>query len=221
MTDTSISLSTSFKPHRIDIKDVRPGDGIHWKREGILAGVLSFLIKHLKEHQWDRWDWHLTPVVYLGTPSQINQWCRELGLPEFIFSAQSNFAVDAVFVDAQFPRVKLSLLSQYQAKGRQCRAYRVVPVPPPQWKVDKFVKDHVGRRYDFIGYAWNGLAKLLRPRIEIPRVIDLKDYCWEVLVDFYEYCNQWEPADGTDYDFLYPDICDLRRAYGEIPLKVR
>jgi len=124
-------------------------------------------------------------------------------------------------VDAQFPRVKLSLVSQYEARGRLGWAYRVTPVSPPQWKVDRFVLDHVGRRYDFVGYVWAGLAKLLRPRIEVPRVIDLKDFCWEVLYDFYEYCDKWCPADGTDYDFLYPDICDLRRAYGEMPLKKR
>jgi hypothetical protein len=210
---------TEFKPHRIDIKDIRPGDGVHCRRSGPVAFVLAHLIHWLKEPSWKMEDWHLMPVVYIGTPGQIDAWAKSLGYKEFKFSTYAD--TDAVIVDAQFPRVKLSLLSAYLSKDKIFRAYRVVPVPPPQWKVDKFVKDHVGRRYDFIGYLWNGLAKLLRPRFDIPRVIDLKDYCWEVLYDFYESVCKWDPADGTDYDYWYPDICDLRRAYGEIPLKVR
>jgi len=217
----------TFHPHRLaDPRDGRPGDGIHWQKDGWLSGGLSWVIKKIKEPWWDAWDWHLTPVVFVGTPSQINDWIandlnpvrRSLGMKaisEFQFTADNFVAIDAVLVDAQFPTVRLSLLSAYLAKGRAGRAYRVVPVPPPQWKFNRFTADHVGRPYDFLVYLWTAL----RCFRDVPRVINRLYDCWEVLYNCYEYCCRWCPDDGTDYDYNYPWLPDLRRAYGEMPLK--
>jgi hypothetical protein len=208
-------MTTTFEPHAIDLADIRPGDGIHWERDGWFAWILAHLIHWLKEPSWDMRDWHLTPVVFVGKAPQIYYWCDALKIGRLQIPDYENTYI--IIMDAQLPRVKLTVFDPLKPH-RKCWCYRVVENPPSQEKLNKFVLTHNGRKYDLIGYVWNGLAKLLRPRIEIPRVIDNAEYCWEVLYDMY-FLDDWDPAERTDYDYLYPDICDLRRAYGEMPLK--
>ena len=180
-----------FQPHRIDIEDVRAGDGLHWKKEGLLSGILAPLIHKLKEPDWDAWDWHLTPVV------------KRVG--------------DKVtIIDARFPKSKLITYS-IPDLWKKVRAYRVVAFPPDQDRVDRFVLDYTDRPYDFTVY----FLTALRIWFDIPRIIDRWYDCWEILYDFYEFVDRWCPDDGTDYDWKYPWLPDLRRAYGEIPLKKR
>lgn len=209
---------TEFKPHRVDLDNIQTGDIIHWKRDGVLAFVLAHLIHWLKEPEWDMWDWHTTPIVYMGLPSAINDWCRKMGFTEFQFVKYPG--VDAVIVDAQYPRIKLSLLSTYINNKHQCRCYRLLENEPTKPRVNTFVARHLNKRYDWKVYIYTALAKFLRPVIDVPRLIDNSYDCWEVTFNFLELFN-FEADAGTNFDYDYPWLPDLRRAYGEIPLEVR
>jgi len=210
-------MESTFKPHRISLNEARVGDNLHWKRQGIFAFILAHLIHWLKERDWDMWDWHLTPVVFVGQPAEIQQWLSQLNLPPLPFPTLSGRFT--VIIDAIFPRVKLSL-AEDKAKRRQCRAYRVTEIEPAQDKNDTVVKAHVGRPYDWKVYFLTAAAKLLRPFIDVPRLVDRSFDCWEV---DWNALNMWgfDPQVGTDFDYDYPWLCDLRRAYGEMPLKRR
>jgi hypothetical protein len=103
-----------------------------------IAVPLSWLIKKIKEPTWDRWGWHMAPVV---GPDQI--------------------------ADAQMPKVKIVKLSDLLLKGVEIRAYRVMAEPPGQDCVDIFLEDHIGKRYDGLVYLWTGIRQFASwfPRI--------------------------------------------------------
>jgi len=171
-----------FAPHRIRPEEVRRGDIIVWKREGILSCLLSLLIKTVKEPKYDRWCWHTTPMI-----------------------------TDTQFLDAQFPSLKLTSFIDKKYKDKEFRVYRIFEAPPHANKLNKFAKDKIGCGYDFIAYILTALAVLLRPKIDIPRIINKKLTCWE---------TAWEFADemGLDItdDYDYPFITDLLRLCGEL-----
>ena len=48
---------------RIDIKDIRPGDIVLFKGQGLLYEVLSRLLKCFNP-SWDRWAWHTGFIAY-------------------------------------------------------------------------------------------------------------------------------------------------------------
>lgn len=172
----------AFEPHAIDIDEARAGDIIVWKGDGLIYQVLSWLIKSLKEHDWDRWGWHTTPMI----------------------SSQR-------FVDALFPKIKISKLTDARYLNRECRVYRIFECPPVQSKINKFVKDKVGCPYDFLAYPLTALALLLRPRVDIPRIINKRFHCWETTWEFADECG----CDITD-DYHYPFLTDLLRLCGEL-----
>lgn len=167
-------------PYRIPINEVRAGDILIFKRSGLLANALSWIIKILKEPTWSRWGWHMGAVVN-----------------------------DGLYVDAQFPKVKLSKISDIK---REVNVYRVTKEPPPQTTIDEFIHDHVGKPYDCLVYLWTGLAKLLRPHIPVPRIINRFFDCWEIVFDMMDYCDC--DTDHSGYD--YPFITDFLRYCGEI-----
>ncbi len=48
---------------RIPINEARAGDILLFKRTGLFAFILAWLIKHLKEPNWDMRYWHMAPVI--------------------------------------------------------------------------------------------------------------------------------------------------------------
>ena len=168
---------------------IRPGDLVIWQRSGLLANVLSWIIHLLKEPEWDRWGWHMTPMV----------------------SATE-------FVDAQFPKVKISSLTDSNYVNRKFRVYKVSSAEPSPDKLLSFCKEHVGKKYDWKVYILTGVAKLLRPFIDIPRLVDRNYDCWEVSFNFLEIVD-FEPVINSGYDYNYPWICDFLRCVGEMKTK--
>ena len=175
----------NFVPHEISFEDMGPGDVIVWRREGLVAGVLSWLIQKLKEPGYSRWGWHTTPVVATNK-----------------------------ILDAQFPKVKVSYISDYLAKGRNCRVYRVFPHPLPDWQLEKFTKSIVGKHYDFLVYIWTTISKLFG----FIRIINKRYSCWEVTWAFLDYFG-FEPLDNSDFDIEYPWLPDFLRCVGEMAIK--
>lgn len=117
-----------------------------------------------------------------------------------------------IYADAQFPKVKLSKINDSKL---EIRCYRVIENYPKQTDIDEFINDHIGKPYDFIVYLHIGLAKLLRPQIPIPRVINRLYNCWEIAFDMMDYTGC--EIDPSDYD--YPFITDFLRYVGELKSK--
>lgn len=75
---------------RVPLSEARPGDVLIFKRDGLISSVLSWLIQKIKEPNWDRWGWHMCPVVdYNGN-----------------------------YMDAQFPKLNLSNIKDIKGKVR-------------------------------------------------------------------------------------------------------
>jgi hypothetical protein len=167
---------------QVPINEARHGDILIFRRRGIVAAALSWIIQRIKEPKWDRWGWHMCPVVAPDT-----------------------------YLDATFPRLKLSKISDALAAGREIRCYRLLNREPEQALTDHFISDHLGKPYDCLIYLWTALAKLLRPWIPVPRIINRFYDCWETAYDALDY---W----GFDMDaseWEYPFITDFLRAVGE------
>ena len=171
-----------FKPHQIDAGEIRSGDILVWKGSGLIYFVLSRLIKWFKEPSFDLWGWHTVPMID-----------------------------NIQFLDAQFPKVRIESLTNPKYLKRPFRAYRIFEESPASIRVIRFVQDKVGCWYDFLAYFLTALAVLLRPRFDIPRILDRKMTCWELT---------WEFADEMGFDitddYCYPFLTDLLRLCGEI-----
>ena len=115
------------------------------------------------------------------------------------------------FVDALFPRLRISRLTDPRYINRQFRVYRILETQPTQYKINKFIKDKVGCPYDFLAYPLTALAILLRPKFDIPRIINRRFHCWE---------TAWSFADDMGFDitepYNYPFLTDLLRICGEL-----
>ena len=171
---------------RISIEQARPGDILVFKREGIIPLILGGLIKLTIARNWDFWGWHMAPVVAPDT-------C----------------------MDATWPRLKLSIISELLAAGREIRCYRVFDNPPEPCKLTDYIEAHKGKRYDVIVYLFTALAALLRPRVDVPRVVNLKYTCWECTWDALEYWD-FEMCEIPNSNYNYPFITDFLRYVGEI-----
>ncbi len=179
----------SVQGHRIDIKDIRPGDIIVVKREGPLSAILSFILKRF-ESSWDRWGWH-TCFVSRHT-------C-------FV----SRFTDQWIICEAAGEGVIESPLSKYA----EVRAYRWFDPQLGQTPIDAFVAKHKGDQYDVLCYFWTATQYLIRHiwNREIPRLLDDRYTCWELV---FQFCaDNGKPIDAA-YDC--PIITDLLRAMGEL-----
>ncbi len=172
---------------RISLSEVRPGDVLVFKGKGQPYGVLSWLIKRFKEPNWDKYGWHLAPIV----------------------KVQHEPYLQIVYIDAQFPRLKLSALKP----EAQVRCYRVLEKPPTKVKIQLVINRYVGCFYDPIVYLWTLLSVFLRPRFNffVPRIINRLYSCWE---GTFEALDEW----GCDISwcYSYPWLTDFLRFVGEI-----
>lgn len=163
---------------RIGNDQIRPGDNLVFKRGtwGI-ASLLSLLIKVFYP-RWDRWGWHMAVVV-----------------------AYDNIDKNWLVLEAAWPRVRINRLSRMG----EFRAYRWLDEQPPPDRVERFVDEHVGCRYDIPVYVLTFLAFLTR-RIgfDFPRVIDRGYTCWELV-----YCFDDEMGKDISSDYNYPMITDF------------
>jgi hypothetical protein len=162
---------------RIPLEQARAGDVLVFNRAGLLALILSWVIQKLKEPKWDREDWHMGFVVS-----------------------------DYEYADAQFPKVKLSLLKDIK---RPAKVYRLCEDCPKQSDIDEFVYDHIGKPYDFMVYFWTCLWAL---GIPVPRLVNRFYMCWEIAWDGLEYCG----IDIDKSDRKYPFITDFLKYVGEL-----
>ncbi len=114
--------------HRVDLSEVRAGDILVFKRGGPFAAVLSWLIWKLREPVWDRWGWHMAPMISSDT-----------------------------YLDAQMPRLKKASLLTALSKGIEIHAYRPDVCNVSDEDLQCFINDHVGRPYDMLVYLWTAM----------------------------------------------------------------
>jgi hypothetical protein len=163
---------TEFKPHRIPLEEARVGDIILYKGQGFLYQSLSWLIHILKERNWDRWGWHLAPIVK-----------------------------DNMILDAQFPKLKMTNYWEQVHAGREVMAYRIFEKQPSKTKVNKFVESHVGCPYDIAVYLFTAIAYFFRPKFDVPRLINRRYTCWEITFEFADEMGI-DICDSYNYPFV-------------------
>jgi hypothetical protein len=165
---------------RIEFNEIRPGDVLVFKGNpnSFLNRNLSKMIKK-KVPKWDEWGWHMAPVVAIDT-----------------------------FMDAQWPKLKLSKISDY--KPENIRAYRIKETEPTKDQLDKFINYTLGRSYDWFVYILTAFAIQLRPGIDFPRVINRTYDCWETTWEFAGFID----SDIT-HDYNYPFLTDMISLAGE------
>ncbi len=170
---------------RVPISEARPGDILVFKGSRGISWVLSYLVRKLKEPRWDGWGWHMAPVVYREPKPYLQ----------------------IKYMDAQWPRLKITTLRL----ADKVRCYRVFEHEPSEDKVKLFVDRVLGRPYDVMVYFWTMLALFLRPRIDVPRIINRFYDCWECT---FEALDQW----GVDITWIweYPWLTDFLRYVKEI-----
>ncbi len=171
------------------LSEARPGDVLVFKGKGQPYGVLSWLIKRFKEPQWDFWGWHMAPIV----------------------KVQREPYLQVIYIDAKFPRLKLSILKP----DALVRCYRVLEQPPSEEAIQVVIDSHVGKWYDIIVYLLTGFAVLFRPRIDVPRIINLRYTCWEATWDALEYWD-FDMLQIPNSDYNYPFLTDFLRGIGEL-----
>lgn len=161
----------------VPLSQARPGDILVFKRSGLVANILSWLIVKIREPKWDRYGWHLAPIV-----------------------------AGNAYLDAQFPRVKLSLISDIK---REVKCYRVFQEPPSADKISLAINYLLDKPYDCLVYFWTFLWAIHLVRF---RIINPLFTCWETT---YAALECWDfDIDWTDCN--YPFITDLLRSIGEL-----
>jgi len=163
---------------RILLSEARPGDILAFKGEGFLFEILSRIIKW-KIPSWDRESWHTAPIVAPG-----------------------------IIMDAQWPRLKLSSISDFTPET--IRAYRITEVPPTQEQLDSFISFTLGCRYDWLVYFLTAFAILLRPKIDFWRIINRSYDCWECAFEFADFMGS-----EISHNYNYPNLCDMLHLAGE------
>jgi len=70
----------------------------------------------------------------------------------------------------------------------EVRWYDWLEKPLTQKKLDKFLKGHIGKKYDIATYFWTSLAVIFRHfwNRPIPKLLDDRFSCWELVQEFAE-----------------------------------
>jgi hypothetical protein len=110
-------------------------------------------------------------------------------------------------LDAQFPKLKYNLLSDYTDRGRELRVYRIFSTLPIPEIVAEFADDYVGCKYDFLVYLWTALDHFFG----FPRLSDRFFNCWEAT-----FCLAEDLGIHIVPRHRYPFITDFLRAVGEL-----
>jgi hypothetical protein len=178
--------------------DLAVGKTLCWKGDGFLFDNLSLMISAC-EASWRRrkWKpWHMAKIV---SYDPVLGW---------------------MVLEATWPRVRLMPLNTLvQIYGGDYRVYDWFDgVVLNQSRVDGFVKDRLGTKYDVIVYpltiiqyfSWRWF------RLPLPRLVDSAYTCWELAEDFDEYMGK--PWQGTHNRLhRYPFMPDFLNEVEAIP----
>jgi hypothetical protein len=181
--------------YQIPITECRPGDlilcdlgTICLKPSNIVGPVLSFLIG-LFDREWhglERKPWHCRIVV-------------------------SGYGRTAVVLEALAPGVVEMPIDSIPLNKQ--RAYRWLDAPVNAATLKEWIDCHLGKRYDVLAYGFTALQYLLRAiwNRYIPRLLDDRYTCWELVMEFYE--DSGKPMHSKRDCPLITDLC---RALGLI-----
>jgi len=144
-----------------------------------------FISRALKlfERWWDGWGWHLS----IAWKKAGNGW--------YILEATGDG------VEVNFYRNKYLFTDT--------RIYQWFATPPTRKVMDKFYREHIGKKYDVAIYFWTALQYLFRHfwNKRIPRLLDDRYTCWELV---FEFCDEMGKPLGSKYDC--PIITDFVKA---------
>lgn len=154
------------------------GQIVEFKGSGPVYGILSRLIK-IFEPWWDRWGWHVGFI------------CGE--------DTRGIFICEAVADGVRIISLK-DVVGEYRIHNW------FGDNPPNQEKVNEFVNQVTGARYDVAIYLWTGLQYVFRHLLNrrIPRLLDDRYTCWELCAYV---CREMGKPWGTIYDC--PLITDM------------
>lgn len=177
--------------------EIKVGSFVVYKGAGPVYEILSRPLK-LFEPKWDRWGWHMAFV------------CGQDAGGEWLVCEAVKGGVRVVpFAQA------LGFAGGY-------RVYDWFQLPLNERQVDKWVREHLGARYDVLTYFWTALQYFLRRVINhrIPRLLDGVYSCWELC---FEFAEDFQRPFWLNYDAKYdmPVVTDFLRAMGEIPERPR
>lgn len=147
---------------------IRVGDNLVFKRSGLLANILSLLVKMFYP-KWDRWGWHMAVVAWYDNSKR-----------------------DWMILEATGQGVVLTPLSVLIGKSGMPRIYHWNKVRINKDKVKAFVDTHLGQRYDVLLYFWTFAQYLFRHfwNKPIPRLLDYRWTCWELATEFDEFMGK-------------------------------
>lgn len=158
------------------------GDIVVFKRQGFVSGVIGWLIQRF-EKDWDGWGWHMAIAVeYHKTKGWL--------IAESIGKG-----------------VTLSWLDCYD---RPFKSYNWFNKEISAYKIRRFLADRAGCRYDVSVYIFTLLQYLVLHWFNhpLPRVLDRKYTCWELV---FEFCR--EMGKPIQAPHKYPMITDFMRHF--------
>jgi len=157
----------------------RRGDILIFKRHGLLASILSWLLQKF-EPSYDRWGWH---VAIIEEVCSMGCW----------------------IIEAREEGVNIHYLSEQEFKTK-CRTARLLKKKPTRAQMEKFLWRHIGEEYDKDVYIQTILQVLLWKlfKIRIGREFDRQQTCWELGAIFLR--EMGEPVTPI---YRYPLITDF------------
>jgi len=144
---------------------MKRGDIVEFKVGGRTSGILSRILKFF-ERDWDRWGWHLG-IAY---EKSYDGW----------------YIMEATGEGTQTHYYPTWYLEKYT------RSYKWFDRVPNKKKMAKFREGYVGKKYDVAVYFWTALQYIIRHYFNrrIPRLLDDRFTCWELVGDFCEYMGK-------------------------------
>jgi len=146
--------------------NVRLGSILLWPKAGVLAHVLSFLIRFLDPDKWVR-----SHYWYWGKWWHMSFVCGQTMTGEWIVRNVSGEITYPLLCDLP-------------------KTYAVVNYldPQPQCRIDTFLDNYDCESYDRDGYFWAAINRLSKGRH--PKVVDHDLYCWEDVSNFCDWCHK-------------------------------
>lgn len=137
---------------------------IEFKRASLSSRLLGGLLK-LLEPSWDGWGWHLA-IAYER-------------------SGDGWYVLEATGDGTEINFYLVSYLERYT------RNYQWLDKEPSKKKVAAFRAQCIGKKYDVAIYGWTSAAIIFRHYFNhpIPRLLDDRFDCWELIQEFAEFNN--------------------------------
>ena len=146
---------------RVELHNIKAGDNILWKKNGLFSDILSFVIG-LTDGKWRKRDWQ---------PWHTGYCVKVLDTGEIVTSQAVAGGVEVV------------TYASWQDLG-DCRVYRWLD-NPDQFDIEWYTAEHEGEPYDIRAYVWTIAGELSRIIFRWPfRVVNKAKMCWENLSEF-------------------------------------